>query len=150
MLRELLFTQDAQPFLIAGSGTLGWDQVRVILARGELSYGPHIDLITRLLPTSLSPARTRLSSTAATSAIVSPTGKSDYLCASIVTGFHVCNSLRTYGAKVDEIVAPFGDAVSLSELEAALKQKKYKVVTFTHVDTSTGRYSHVLHLYKVY
>lgn len=25
--REVLFTKDAQPFLIAGSGTLGWDQV---------------------------------------------------------------------------------------------------------------------------
>jgi alanine-glyoxylate transaminase / serine-glyoxylate transaminase / serine-pyruvate transaminase len=25
--REVLFTKDAQPFLISGSGTLGWDQV---------------------------------------------------------------------------------------------------------------------------
>ena len=25
--REVLYTKDAQPFLIAGSGTLGWDQV---------------------------------------------------------------------------------------------------------------------------
>lgn len=24
---EVLFTEDAQPFLISGSGTLGWDQV---------------------------------------------------------------------------------------------------------------------------
>ena len=28
MTRDVLFTKDAQPFLIAGSGTLGWDQVR--------------------------------------------------------------------------------------------------------------------------
>jgi hypothetical protein len=27
MVREVLFTKDSQPFLIAGSGTLGWDQV---------------------------------------------------------------------------------------------------------------------------
>jgi len=27
MLREVLYTTSAQPFLIAGSGTLGWDQV---------------------------------------------------------------------------------------------------------------------------
>ena len=27
MAREVLYTKDAQPFLIAGSGTLGWDQV---------------------------------------------------------------------------------------------------------------------------
>ena len=25
--REILYSKDAQPFLIAGSGTLGWDQV---------------------------------------------------------------------------------------------------------------------------
>lgn len=28
MMREVLFAQAAQPFIIAGSGTLGWDQVR--------------------------------------------------------------------------------------------------------------------------
>lgn len=26
--RDVLFTKDAQPFIISGSGTLGWDQVR--------------------------------------------------------------------------------------------------------------------------
>lgn len=26
-IREVLYTKNAQPFLIAGSGTLGWDQV---------------------------------------------------------------------------------------------------------------------------
>ena len=30
--REVLFTKDAQPFLISGSGTLGWDQVSPYLA----------------------------------------------------------------------------------------------------------------------
>ena len=48
------------------------------------------------------------------------------------------DSLRTYGATVDELQAPFGGTVPLAELEAALKAKKYKIVTFTHVDTSTG------------
>ena len=28
MIRDVLYTEDAQPFLISGSGTLGWDQVR--------------------------------------------------------------------------------------------------------------------------
>jgi alanine-glyoxylate transaminase / serine-glyoxylate transaminase / serine-pyruvate transaminase len=28
MTRDVLFTQSAQPFIIAGSGTLGWDEVR--------------------------------------------------------------------------------------------------------------------------
>jgi alanine-glyoxylate transaminase/serine-glyoxylate transaminase/serine-pyruvate transaminase len=26
--RDVLFTKDAQPFIISGSGTLGWDQAR--------------------------------------------------------------------------------------------------------------------------
>lgn len=33
MTREILYTQTAQPFLIAGSGTLGWDQVWAPLNR---------------------------------------------------------------------------------------------------------------------
>ena len=48
------------------------------------------------------------------------------------------DSLETYGAKVDEVVAPFGEAVSQTQLEKALSGKKYKLVTFTHVDTSTA------------
>ena len=47
-------------------------------------------------------------------------------------------SLEAYGAKVDSIIAEFGTAVAKSEIEKALKAKKYKAVTFTHVDTSTG------------
>lgn len=53
-------------------------------------------------------------------------------------------SLRAYGANVDEIRADFGSAVTQAQLEQALSAKSYKLVTFTHVDTSTGahiRYS---------
>jgi alanine-glyoxylate transaminase/serine-glyoxylate transaminase/serine-pyruvate transaminase len=46
--------------------------------------------------------------------------------------------LTTYGAKVDQVKAAIGSKPSLDEVEKALKAKKYKVVTFTHVDTSTG------------
>lgn len=46
--------------------------------------------------------------------------------------------LATYGAKVDQIKAPIGSKPSLDDVEAKLKSTKYKVVTFTHVDTSTG------------
>jgi hypothetical protein len=28
LIRQVLFTADGQPFFIAGSGTLGWDQAR--------------------------------------------------------------------------------------------------------------------------
>lgn len=58
-----------------------------------------------------------------------------------ITSAHQCTilcSLQTYGAKVDQIKAPIGAAVSQEDIEKALKSKKYKVLTFTHVDTSTG------------
>ncbi|CEH15618.1 plp-dependent transferase [Ceraceosorus bombacis] len=45
---------------------------------------------------------------------------------------------ETYGAKVTQLKAPIGSKPALSDVEAALKSKKYSVVTFTHVDTSTG------------
>jgi len=50
-------------------------------------------------------------------------------------------SLHTYGAKVDQIRAPIGAAVGPDEIEASLKSKNYKVITITHVDTSTGEHS---------
>lgn len=46
--------------------------------------------------------------------------------------------METYGAKVDQLKASIGDVVSQAELEKALQSKKYKVITVTHVDTSTG------------
>jgi len=101
MIREVLYTKNAQPFLIAGSGTLGWDQVAANLVEpGENVLVLH----------------------------------SGYFGDS----FEEC--LQTYGAKVDQIEAEIGAAVSQIEIEKALKSKKYKVLTFTHVDTSTGTY----------
>jgi cysteine sulfinate desulfinase/cysteine desulfurase-like protein len=47
-------------------------------------------------------------------------------------------SLQTYGAQVDQLHADFGGTVDISQVEQALQTKKYKVVTITHVDTSTG------------
>ncbi|KAI0658012.1 PLP-dependent transferase [Cubamyces menziesii] len=100
MIREVLFAgPQAQPFIISGSGTLGWDQVSANL--------------------------------------VEP-GESVLVLNSGYFGDSFADCLRTYGAVVDELHAPFGTAVELSSLEAALKSKKYKLVTFTHVDTSTG------------
>lgn len=46
--------------------------------------------------------------------------------------------LEVYGAKVTQIKAPIGSKPSLQEVEEALKAKSYAVLTFTHVDTSTG------------
>lgn len=53
--------------------------------------------------------------------------------------------METYGAKVKQVKADVGAAVTEVDLEKALKEKQYKVVTFTHVDTSTGEYT-VLHV----
>ncbi|KAF5373323.1 hypothetical protein D9615_007422 [Tricholomella constricta] len=97
--REVVFTKDAQPFLISGSGTLGWDQVSANLVEsGENALVLH----------------------------------SGYF------GDSFSDCLQTYGANVDLVKAELGTAVSQSVIEEKLKAKKYKVLTFTHVDTSTG------------
>lgn len=57
------------------------------------------------------------------------------------TGFfsdRFADALKTYGVDTDVLTAPLGDTVPLDELEKQLGKKKYKVVTITHVDTSTA------------
>ena len=46
--------------------------------------------------------------------------------------------LLRYGARVDMLQAPLGAAVSTVEIERKLAEGGYKVLTCTHVDTSTG------------
>jgi alanine-glyoxylate transaminase / serine-glyoxylate transaminase / serine-pyruvate transaminase len=46
--------------------------------------------------------------------------------------------LKRYGANVDILRAPLGEIVPLEQVESQLRQKKYKLMTFTHVDTSTA------------
>ncbi|KAH7105836.1 PLP-dependent transferase [Auriculariales sp. MPI-PUGE-AT-0066] len=99
MIRQVLFTSSGQPFLISGSGTLGWDQVSANLIE------PGEDVLVL---------------------------NSGYF------GDAFADCLQTYRAKVTTVQAPVGAAVTVPELEAALKAKKYKAVTVTHVDTSTG------------
>ncbi|POY75278.1 hypothetical protein BMF94_1648 [Rhodotorula taiwanensis] len=98
-LRKVLYTEKGQPFIIAGSGTLGWD----LVAANLLEAGQK--------------------------ALVLNTG---------YFGDAFADCLETYGAKVDQLGAPVGGRPSLEEVEAALKKDKYAVLTFTHVDTSTG------------
>ena len=43
-----------------------------------------------------------------------------------------------YGANTTILEAPLGEVVSLQKIEKELKNKHYKVITITHVDTSTG------------
>ncbi|EPS44019.1 hypothetical protein H072_1996 [Dactylellina haptotyla CBS 200.50] len=53
-------------------------------------------------------------------------------------GDSFADCLATYGAKPTQLKAPIGSRPSVAEIEAALKEKKYKMVTVTHTDTSTG------------
>lgn len=47
-------------------------------------------------------------------------------------------SLQTYGAQVDQLRAELGGTVPEQDVVAALVSHTYKLVTITHVDTSTG------------
>jgi alanine-glyoxylate transaminase/serine-glyoxylate transaminase/serine-pyruvate transaminase len=46
--------------------------------------------------------------------------------------------LERYGAQVTHVRAPVGGRPSLEQVGAALKQEHFKLMTVTHVDTSTG------------
>jgi len=100
MTKEILYAPDCQPFLVSGSGTLGWDQA----AANLVEAGDEVLVLT--------------------------TG---------YFGDSFADCLDVYGAKVTQLTAsPVGAAFTKEEVENALKGKKYKAVTFTHVDTSTG------------
>lgn len=53
-------------------------------------------------------------------------------------GERYADLLKRYGAHVDILKATLGETVSVDLVENALKSKKYKLMTFTHVDTSTA------------
>lgn len=108
-LRQLFQTTDtsSQPFIISGSGTLGWDLVAAnLVEQGE-------------------------------NALVLSTGY-------FGDGFADC--LTTYGANVTKLDGPVGGRPQLPEIEKALSEKKYKILTVTHVDTSTGVLSELKNL----
>ncbi|MCJ1356901.1 MAG: hypothetical protein MMC33_006897 [Icmadophila ericetorum] len=106
MLRKLFQTTNpaSQPFVISGSGTLGWDLVAANLAEKDEEV------------------------------LVLHTG---YFADSFADCF------ETYGVKATQLKAPIGDRPQLDEVEKALKEKKYKLLTVTHVDTSTGVLSEI-------
>lgn len=112
MTRDLVQTTNpnSQPFVISGSGTLGWDQVAANLAEpGD-------------------------------EALVLHTG---------YFGDSFADCLETYGVKATQIKAPIGDRPQLPEVERALKEKHYKLLTVTHVDTSTGVLSEIVDLIRL-
>ena len=97
----------SQPFILSGSGTLGWD----LVAANLVEQGEDV--------------------------LVLSTG---------YFGEHFGDCLTTYGAKVTTLTGPVGGRPQLDEVEAELKKKKYKLVTVTHVDTSTGVLSELKNL----
>lgn len=112
MTRKLFQTTNpkSQPFVISGSGTLGWDQVAANLCeRGD-------------------------------DALVLHTG---------YFGDSFADCFETYGVHATQLKAPIGDRPQLPEIEKALGEKKYKVLTVTHVDTSTGVLSEIEQLTKL-
>lgn len=46
--------------------------------------------------------------------------------------------LELYGANVDKMNAPVGGVVDLTAIESQLQKSKYRLITITHVDTSTA------------
>jgi alanine-glyoxylate transaminase/serine-glyoxylate transaminase/serine-pyruvate transaminase len=46
--------------------------------------------------------------------------------------------LERYGAQVTHVRAPVGGCPTIDEVEGALKERAFKLMTVTHVDTSTG------------
>lgn len=104
MLRKVFFTKDAQPFILSGSGVMGWDAIAVNLLQ------PNEE------------------------ALVLSTGE---------FGDRFVDSMEAYGAKVTNLKAPLGGNHDLKQVEEELKKKDYKMVTITHVDTSTGVLSNV-------
>ena len=106
MLRKLFQTSspDSQPFVVNGSGTLGWDMVAANLAERDDEV------------------------------LVLHTG---YFADSFADCF------ATYGVNATQLKAPIGERPQLPEVEKALQEKKYKLITVTHVDTSTGVLSEI-------
>ncbi|KAI8384594.1 pyridoxal phosphate-dependent transferase [Radiomyces spectabilis] len=98
MVRKVILSEVAQPFITSGSGTLGWDMMVNLIEQGD-------------------------------EVLLLNTG---------YFGENLADCLTTYGAKVTQLRAPAGSRPSADELKAALAEKKYKMVTVTHVDTSTG------------
>src|SRR5512135_544383 len=108
--RKVFLSDDGQPFVLAGSGTLAMDTaVANVIEPGD-------------------------------KALVVNTGYFSDRMAAI---------LERYGAQVTHVKAPVGGRPSSEEVEAALKRDHFKVMSITHVDTSTAVIADVKALAKL-
>jgi alanine-glyoxylate transaminase/serine-glyoxylate transaminase/serine-pyruvate transaminase len=62
-------------------------------------------------------------------------------------GERLAEIAKRQGAKVETLQRPLGEIFSAEEIEAALKKKKYKLVTLVHAETSTG--AEQLHIQEI-
>jgi alanine-glyoxylate transaminase/serine-glyoxylate transaminase/serine-pyruvate transaminase len=98
-LREVFISENGQPFVIAGSGTLAMEMAATnVIQRGE-------------------------------KALVVNNG---------VFGERFVDIFKAHGIKVDQIKIEWGRAADPTEIREKLESDNYKVITVTHVDTSTG------------
>lgn len=109
-LRKVFLSEDGQPFVLAGSGTLAMDTVAANLVEPD-------DQV-----------------------LVVNTG---------YFGDRYGEILQRYGARVTHVRAPVGGRPSLREVEQALSSNSYKLMTVTHVDTSTGVITDIQNLAKL-
>ncbi|TPX51377.1 2-aminoethylphosphonate---pyruvate transaminase [Synchytrium endobioticum] len=111
-LRVVFQAPSGQPYIIAGSGTLGWE----ITATNFIEPGESV--------------------------LVLNTG---------LFGDRFGDCLKTYGAQVTHLRSLFGAKASLEDIEKALTSvsKPYKMITITHVDTSSGVLSDVESIAKL-
>ncbi|KAF8972642.1 pyridoxal phosphate-dependent transferase [Flammula alnicola] len=139
MTRQVVHTTATSPALIlAGSGTLGWDQVganlvepgdRVLVLHtgyfgdGFKEWCVHTLSIRLFFPLYYIHTHTH-NQNRPTHPSIPP----------------YPHSLETYGATVDVVQSILGGTVKIADIESALRKRPhyYKMVTITHVDTSTG------------
>ncbi|ORE00993.1 PLP-dependent transferase [Rhizopus microsporus var. microsporus] len=98
MVRKVVLTETAQPFIVSGSCTLGWDMMVNLIEPKD-------------------------------NVLVLSTG---------YFGDNFADCLTVYGANITMLRSEVGSRPSTEEVKKALSDKKYKMVTITHVDTSTG------------
>lgn len=112
-----MFSKDAQPFILAGSGTLTWDMTAAnLIEQDEKVLHPHNKNNHNI------------------KVLVIVTG---------IFGDWFAECFEVYGANVTLLKAPFGSRPSFNTIKQALQDaldagSPYKLVSITQVDTSTG------------
>ncbi|KAI9483186.1 MAG: pyridoxal phosphate-dependent transferase [Benjaminiella poitrasii] len=98
IVRKLILAEKAQPFIVPGSSSLGWDMMVNLVEEGD-------------------------------EVLVLTTG---------YFGAHLSQCLEIYGAKVTQLTADIGYLPSNDKIKECVSETAYKLITVTHVDTSTG------------